>query len=146
MIRNFFKTAWRNVTRNKLTGFINVFGLAIGLSCSLLIWLWVSDELSYNREFPEAKNIYEVHVNAPFNGDTVTITVSPGPLAEAIQNNIPQVEAATKMTYGRDILFTVGNKSLKEKGSYATPGFFNVFQFKTLDGSAEKRLLLSIRL
>ncbi len=140
MIRNFFKTAWRNVTRNKLTGFINVFGLAIGLSCSLLIWLWVSDELSYNRDFPEAKNIYEVHVNAPFNGDTVTITVSPGPLAEAIQNNIPQVEAATKMTYGRDILFTVGNKSLKEKGSYATPGFFNVFQFKTLDGSAEKAI------
>ncbi len=140
MFKNFFKTAWRNMTRNKLTGFINVFGLAIGLSCSLLIWLWVRDELSYNRVFPEAKNIYEVHVNAPFNGDTVTITVSPGPLAEAIQNNIPQIEAATKMTYSRNILFTVGSKSLKEKGSYATPGFFNVFRFKILDGNAEKAI------
>jgi predicted permease len=140
MIRNFFKTAWRNMTRNKLTGFINVFGLAIGLSCSLLIWLWVSDELSYNRFYPDAKDIYEVHVNAPFNGDTVTMTVSPGPLAESIQNNISQVEAATKMTYSRDILFVVGNKSLKEKGTYATPGFFNVFQFKTLDGNPEKAI------
>jgi hypothetical protein len=51
----YFKTAWRNMTRNKLTGFINVFGLAIGLSCSLLIWLWVSDELSYYSFLPGVK-------------------------------------------------------------------------------------------
>jgi len=125
------------MTRNKLTGFINVFGLAIGLSCSLLIWLWVSDELSYNRFFPGVKNIYLVHVNAPFNGDTITMTGSPGPLAEVIQNNIPQVEQATKMTYTRDVLFTVGNKTLKEKGTYATTGFFKVFPIKTLDGNAD---------
>ncbi|MEO8404818.1 MAG: ABC transporter permease, partial [Chitinophagaceae bacterium] len=140
MIKSFFKTAWRNMTRNKLTGFINVFGMAIGLSCSLLIWLWVNDELSYNRNFPGVKNIYEVHVNAPFNGDTVTMTACPGPLAEAIQNNIPQVEQATKMTYSRDVLFTVGDKTLKEKGTYATPGFFKVFPFKTLDGNADEAI------
>ena len=120
MIKSYFKTAWRNMTRNRLTAFINVVGLAIGLSCSLLIWLWVSDELSYNRFIPGVENIYEVHVNAPFNGDTVTMTGSPGPLGEAIQNNLPQIEQATKMTYSRDVLFTVGNKALKEKGTYAT--------------------------
>ncbi len=140
MIRSFFKTAWRNMTRNKLTGFINVFGLAIGLSCSLLIWLWVVDELSYNRFFPGVNNIYEVHVNAPFNGDTITITACPGPLAEAIQNNIPQIEQATKMTYNRDLLFTVGDKSLKEKGTYATAGFFKVFPFKILAGNADEAI------
>ncbi len=111
------------MTRNKLTGFINVFGLAIGLSCSLLIWLWVADEMSYNRFFPGVKDIYEVYVNAPFNGDTITITATPGPLGEAIQNNIPQVEQATKMTFSRDVLLTVGDKTLKEKGTYATAGF-----------------------
>src|ERR1700712_5211674 len=109
MIRSFFKTAWRNMTRHKLAAFINVFGLAIGLSCSLLIWLWVSDEMSYNRFLPGVKNIYEVHVNAPFNGDTVTIKASPGPLEEAVQNSIPQVEAATKLTFARDALVSVGN-------------------------------------
>jgi putative ABC transport system permease protein len=98
MIKSYCLTAWRNMTRNKLTGFINVFGLAIGLSCSLLIWLWVSDEWSFNRFLPGVKDIYEVHVNAPFNGDTVTMLASPGPLAEAIQNNIPQIEQATKIT------------------------------------------------
>ncbi|HEY4291296.1 MAG TPA: ABC transporter permease [Puia sp.] len=138
MIKSYFKTAWRNMTRNKLTGSINVAGLAIGLSCSLLIWLWVSDELSYNRFLPGVKDIYEVHVNAPFNGDTVTMTASPGPLAEAIQNNIPQVEQATKMTYSRDVLFTVGDKSLKEKGTYATAGFFKVFPLKTIDGNPDQ--------
>ena len=138
MIKSYFKTAWRNMTRNKLTGFINVFGLAIGLSCSLLIWLWVSDQLSYNRLLPGVKDIYEVHVNAPFNGDTITMTASPGPLAEAIQNNIPQIEQATKMTYSRDVLFTVGNKSLKEKGTYATAGFFKVFPLKTIEGNPDE--------
>ncbi|HEX9513411.1 MAG TPA: ABC transporter permease [Puia sp.] len=140
MIKSYFKTAWRNMTRNKLTGFINVFGLAIGLSCSLLIWLWVSDELSYNRFLPGVKNIYEVHVNAPFNGDTITMTACPGPLEEAIQNSIPQIEQATKMTYNRDVLFTVGDKTLKEKGTYATAGFFKVFPFKTIDGNADKAI------
>ena len=128
------------MTRNKLTAFINVFGLAIGLSCSLLIWLWLSDELSYNRFFPGVKNIYEVHVNAPFNGDTITMTACPGPLAEAIQNSIPQVEQATKMAYTRDVLFAVGDKTLKEKGTYATAGFFKVFPFKTLDGNADEAI------
>src|SRR5882757_6188185 len=140
MIKSYFKTAWRNMTRNKLTAFINVFGLAIGLSCSLLIWLWVSDELSYNRFLPGVKNIYEVHVNAPFNGDTITMTACPGPLAEAIQNNIPQIEQATKMTYSHDVLLTVGDKSLKEKGTYATAGFFKVFPFKTIDGNADEAI------
>jgi len=136
MIKSYFLTAWRNITRNKLTGFINVFGLAIGLSCSLLIWLWVSDQLSYNRYIPGAKDVYEVHVNAPFNGDTVTLTACPGPLEEAIQHNIPQIDQATKMTWTHDLLFTVADKSLKEKGAYASTGFFKVFPFKPIDGNA----------
>ena len=140
MIRSYFRTAWRNMTRNKLTAFINVFGLAIGLSSSLLIWLWVSDEMSYNRFFPGVKDLYEVHVNAPFNGDTLTMTASPGPLADAIQNSIPQVEQATKMTYSQDVLLTVGNRSLKEKGAYATTGFFKVFPFRTIDGNADEAI------
>jgi putative ABC transport system permease protein len=140
MIKSYFKTAWRNMTRNKLTTFINVFGLAMGLSCSLLIWLWVSDETSYNRFLPGVKDIYEAHVNAPFNGDTITITASPGPLAEALQNSIPQVEQATKTAYSRDVLLTVGNKSIKEQGCYATTGFFKVFPFKTIDGNPDKAI------
>jgi putative ABC transport system permease protein len=140
MIKSYFTTALRNLTRNKLTGFINVFGLAVGLSCSLLIWLWVSDELSYNRFLPDVNSIYEVHVNAPFNGDTLTMKACPGPLAEAIQNKTPQVEQATKMTYGSDALFTAGNKTLKEKGTYATEGFFRVFRFKAIDGNPDQAI------
>ena len=136
MIKSYFTAAWRNITRNKLTSFINVFGLAVGLSCSLLIWLWVSDEMSYNRFLPNAKNIYEVHVNAPFNGDTVTLTWTPGPLAEAMQNNIPQMEEVTKTAYIRATLLSVGDKAIKEKGTYATANFFKVFPFKVITGNA----------
>ncbi|MGC4035810.1 MAG: ABC transporter permease [Chitinophagaceae bacterium] len=140
MFKNYFKTAWRSIIRNKLTSFINIFGLVIGLSCSLLIWLWVNDELSYNKFLPGVKNIYEVHVNAPFNGDTVTITMTPGPLSEAIQNNISQVEWSTKTTFPFDALLTVGEKAIKEKGIYATPSFFNVFPLPTIAGNASNTI------
>src|ERR1700735_1109327 len=140
MIKSYFLTASQYLTRNNLTGVINVCGLAIGLSCSLQIWLWVSDELSYNHSIPGAQDIYEVHVNAPFNGDTVTLTACPGPLEEAIQHNIPQIDQATKMTWTHDMLFSVGDKSLKEKGAYATTGFFKVFPFKMIDGNADEAI------
>lgn len=140
MIRNFFKTAWRNISKNKLTAFINVFGLAIGLSCSLLIWLWVSDELSYNRFIPGAADVYEVHINAAFNGDIKTATATPGPLYETIQHNIPQAAYAAKMTYWRDALLTVGDKALNEKGTYATDDFFKVFPLPTIEGNANQAL------
>jgi predicted permease len=134
----FFKTAWRNIQKNKLTGFINIFGLAIGISCSLLIGLWVKDEMSYNRFIPGYKDVYQVMVNVPFNGDTITQTAACGPLEPALRKDIPEMAAVTKMRYSPDLLFSVNNKSLKENGKYVTDDFFKVFPLKSLDGNPDK--------
>ena len=79
--------------KSKLYSGINVFGLALGMACSLLIGLWVKDELSYNRFLTNAESIHYVRVNFPYNGETVTNYVTPGPLQEAIAQDVPEVAA-----------------------------------------------------
>ena len=66
MIRNYLKIAWRNLLKNKLYSFINIFGLAIGLTCFLLISLYVLEELSYDRYFKDTERIYRVNSDIKF--------------------------------------------------------------------------------
>jgi len=69
MIKNFFKIAFRNLQKNKVFSFINIFGLAIGLTCFMLIAVFVYTELSYDRYPAEAENIYRVTLSVTGNGD-----------------------------------------------------------------------------
>ncbi|GAB3489577.1 ABC transporter permease [Spirosoma knui] len=140
MFRNYFKIAVRSLLKHKLYASINVFGLALGMACSLLIGLWVKDELSYDRFLPDADKICFVRVNFPFNGDTVTNFVTPGPLQETISQYIPEVAAATKINWGFETLIKVGDKAAKEKGHYATADFFDVFNLPVLQGNAKAAL------
>src|SRR3546814_2582619 len=78
MVINYFKIAWRNLKKNKFYSFINIFGLALGMSCSFLIWLWVQDELSYNRFFPDHEEVYFVRRNVTAqNGQVLSNFVTP---------------------------------------------------------------------
>src|SRR6188768_4124509 len=60
MIKNYFKTAWRNLKKNKITSFINLFGLSVGMTAAVFIFLWVQNELSYNDYHPAKNNIYRI--------------------------------------------------------------------------------------
>jgi len=146
MIRNYFKIAWRNLANNKLYTGINIAGLALGMACALLIGLWVHDELSYDRFLPDAKNLYFVRVNFNFRGgETQTAFVTPGPLQEAIANDVPQVAAVTKLDWGFETLVKaigtpMGEKMAKERGHYATSDFFSVFELPALYGDPKKAL------
>ena len=87
MIKNYFKIAFRNLWKNKGFSFINIFGLATGISCSLLIFLFVKDELSYDRFNKDADNIYRVvkdFVND--DGSRLPDATTPPAVAPAIQN------------------------------------------------------------
>ena len=141
MFRNYLKIAVRSLLKNKLFSFINVFGLALGMACALLIGLWVRDELSYDRFLPDVENVHYVRVNFPYNGETVTNFVTPGPLQEAIAKDVPSVAAVTKITWGSETLIKVGEKAVKEYGIYATDEFFDVFQLPALAGSPRAALL-----
>jgi putative ABC transport system permease protein len=143
MIRNYFKIAVRSFAKNKVYSFINVFGLALGLACALLIGLWVKDELSYDRFLPNAEHIAFVRVNFvdPTTGEIpFTNWVTPGPLQEAIAQDVPEVAAVTKINYGPELLIKVGDKAAKEKGHYATADFFGVFDLPAIHGNPKAAL------
>ena len=140
MFRNYFKIAIRSLLKSKLFSFINIFGLSLGMSCSLLIWLWVKDELSFNRFYPDLENIYFVRPASDWKGQKNVGEATPGPWLEAIQKESPDLAAITKITWTRDLLFKVGEKSTKENGFYATTDFFKVFQTPFLEGNPESAI------
>jgi predicted permease len=140
MLQNYIKIALRNLLRHKVFSFINIVGLGLGMACSLLIYLWVQDERSYDRFLPGVADVYFVRVNSPFNGQVYTNFITPGPLSEAIGKDIPEVAAVTKMTFGRALLVKVGEKSTKESGQYVSDGFFQVFNLPALAGDPTKAL------
>jgi len=140
MIRNYFKTAWRNLVNSKVYSVINIGGLALGMACSLLIGLWVNDELSYDRFLPDADKLYFVRYNSTFNGEVFTNWSTPGPLQEAIAKDVPEVAAVTKITWNRETLLKVGQVAVKEYGRYATADFFGVFDLPVLAGNPKAAL------
>jgi predicted permease len=141
MLTNYIKIAWRNLLRNKAFSLINIVGLALGMACSLLIGLWVYDELSYDRFLPNHAQIHLVRVNFNFQGkETQTAFATPGPLSEAITKDIPQVAAVTKLTWPSDRLIRVGDRVAKEQGQYASVDFFDVFDIPAVSGNPKSAL------
>lgn len=140
MLRNYLKIAVRSLLKNKLFSFINIFGLALGMTCSLLIGLWVRDEISFNQFYPGLNNIYFVRSGYEENGQSGVGDVTPGPWSGALEKNVPEIEAVTKITHNRDLLVRAGEKSTKESGIYATQDFFKIFNTPFLAGSADKAI------
>jgi len=92
MIRNYFKTALRNLQRNKLYAAINILGIAIGLAAFWMIALYVSDELSYDRSFANSNRIYRVVQHATWEGGKLNIVPTSAPFAPGLKNEFPEVE------------------------------------------------------
>jgi putative ABC transport system permease protein len=135
MIRNLLKVALRAFMRQRLYSFINVFGLASGLVCALFIYLWVNDEIQKDKFHEDSERIFRVISNLEFNkGEILTWTITPGPLGELINEQIPEAEAAVRTSYTGSLLFQYGDKSFMEKGLYADPDFFNLFSFPIVAG------------
>ncbi|SOD79037.1 ABC transporter permease [Spirosoma fluviale] len=130
MFRNYLKIAWRNIARSKTFSFINVLGLALGMTSSLLILLWVQDERSIDQFHANGPNIYEVLENQQWTGNDISTTPStPGPLAFALKAEVPEVERTVKVTWQEEHLLSVGDKGYKEKGRYSSPDLFQIFSF-----------------
>ncbi|MDB5091134.1 MAG: FtsX-like permease family protein [Mucilaginibacter sp.] len=140
MIKNYLKVAWRNLLRNKSHSFINIAGLSVGLACSLLILLWVQNELSIDGFHKNSNRLFTVygvvHNNHKINGTYDT----PGILADEMKKVIPEVEYATGMGFGESSVFRVGDKTLKINGNSAGADYFKMFSYPLLQGSAQTAL------
>jgi len=134
MIKNYFKTTWRNLISNKAFSLINVLGLALGMICSVLITLWLKDELMMDRFHANNKRLYRVMENEDYSGSISTYPTTPGILAENIVKDIPEIKLASQFLWEEQPLFTVGDTYDKEKGRYAQKDFLKMFSFKLAKG------------
>lgn len=131
MFKNYIKIAFRNLVRHKLFTGLNIFGLATGMTCSLLILLWVRDELSFDRFNKNAGNIYRMTAKV----SDVEAAVAPIPLAAAMKAAIPAVENATRISPYRRMV-TVGTRKFDEKNIYfADTNFLKIFDYPLLRGN-----------
>lgn len=144
MIRHNLLLIYRNFKRFKTTFFINLFGLSTGLTCVLLIYLWVKDERGIDRFFDHGDMIYHVMQNMQSSDKINTGAGTPGPLAKALANEIPEVEYAAAYVpynvYGANTIISVDDKRFKVRTEFASPDFFKVFSYSIISGDKAKPL------
>lgn len=127
MLKNYFIIGWRNLLRNKGFSSINLFGLSLGMTCTILILLWVRDELSYNKSNENYDRIYQVMAHRDFNNQIFTDPNMVLPLAPAIEKEIPQVENAVVSTHYQDVNLRYGDQPFRISGITTSQNFFEVF-------------------
>lgn len=138
MFKNYFKTAWRNLIKNKFYAAINISGLTIGLTVGLLILLWVQDEYSYDRFHKNAPNIIKLENMVATGPARQLWTVTTAPIGIMAKQQIPGVKDAVRITenyyYG---LYKYGDKIFSDERTLVTdPSFFSMFDFKIIKGNA----------
>lgn len=135
MIKNYLKVAFRNLVKYKGYSFINVLGLAIGIAGSLLIFLWVTDELNYDRFHEKAGQIYRVGIKGRLGDTVLNHAISAAPMADAIIKEFPEVlEAVRLRKMGSKTLNYKEKYFYEERFYYVDPSFFQVFSFPLLEG------------
>lgn len=140
MLKNYIKTAFRSFKRHKSSFLINVIGLSIGMACSILILLWVLDELNYDRFHADSDHIYQVMEHQTYSGDMFTTTSTPGILAPALKEEVPEFQYAATYTWNMEFLFTKEEKSFKENGLFARPDFFQILTITLIHGNQNELL------
>lgn len=133
MIKNYLKVALRNMLRHKEYNAINIFGLAVGIACCILIMLFIRSEFSYDAFHPDADRIYRAWQFEKADGQEFINTVTPLPMAGALKNSFPEVESSCRV-YAFNSLVKVDDKSFKEDVRMVDAAFFGMFGFKLLDG------------
>ena len=121
MIANIIKVAFRNLFRKFGYTFINVAGLSIGLVCSILIFLYVFNELTYDRFHEKADQIYRISVRGQMPGNDLNMAVTSAPMMEALLMDYPEVENVTRFRNFGNFLVRKGEKKFQETGESFIP-------------------------
>ncbi len=142
MLKNFLKTAWRNLIKNKTFSIINILGLAIGLACFLLISMYVIDELSYDKYNEKANRIYRVNSDIRFGGTDLKLAVCSDPMGATLKRDYPQVEEYVRIYNSNGSkLIKKGNEFIEEERvAHADSTIFNVFTLPAIAGDVKTAL------
>lgn len=136
MFRHNLLISYRNFLRYKRSFFINLIGLSTGLACTLLIFLWVNDEMIVDQFHKNDAHLYQVLENVEQGGGIITRMTTAGPTAEAMAAEMPEVEMAVTTTFERimDGVVTFNDTDIKAGALYASKDFFRMFSFELAEG------------
>ncbi len=135
MFKNYFKTAWRSLWKNKVTTIINITGLSVGMTAAVLIFLWVQNEINFDNYHKDANNIYRLTTNLKVNN--WIWETSPLLLADAIKKDIPEVQNTARLYDGNWPVFNINNNlAYEKKCAYVDDGWFTIFHYDFVKGNA----------
>jgi putative ABC transport system permease protein len=140
MIQNYLKIALRTFNKNPVFSIINVTGLMIGLVSSILIGLWVADELSWDYFHMNKERLYRVYLNGKDDKGVFTQMAIPLPLWEEFKTNEPGIEYVAPTNWGWSVLLTVGEKKLQKNTYFVGEDFLKMFSFELAQGAKENQL------
>src|SRR6266496_2746980 len=130
MFKNYFKTAWRNLMKNKMFSFINILGLTIGITVCMMIFLFIMNEFSVDNFHKNGNHIYRVMRGFGDNGSTKSVSYLSGPYAPALLNDFKGEILKAVRVSPQNNLFVIGNRSFNEKKVYQIDSdFFSLFSF-----------------
>lgn len=140
MLRNYITIAFRNLTKNSVYSFINIIGLAVGITCSLLIFLWVRDEVSYDQFHEKRNRLHQVFMNQEFSDGIGSQQALPYPLKDILKEKSSNIKHVAITNWGEGNLLTVGENRLEKIGLSAGEDFLRMFSFTIVRGDVENPL------
>ena len=142
MFKNYLKVAFRSLKKNKVYSVINILGLALGLTVTILVFLFINDETSYEKHWSGYDRVYRTGIIGDLMGQKIDAPVSPSPMANAFRTEFTDVETATRInTVNQEIM--VRHEQTKiyiQKGVYADSSFFKVFNYSFVHGDPNTAL------
>lgn len=142
MFSNYFKIALRNIAKHKFFSAINILGMTLGVTASLLIILWVTDELGYDRFHNDFERMYQVGLHGKISGQDIRVSNTCPPMAQALVSEIPEVESASRLVpyYGSPAIKFEDRVFAQEGVFYVDSNFFQFFTFKLMKGDPSTAL------
>jgi len=141
MLKNYLLTTYRNMLRKPIFSLINILGLAIGMAAFMMIVLYVADELSYDRFHEKSDRMFRVTIHGVFANNEFNTTYTSAPLAEALQNEFPEVENVSRIMLRNQHSVAIGDQTfIEDQWLYADSTFFDVFSFELIEGDPRKVL------
>src|SRR4051794_17875837 len=142
MFKNYFKTAWRNLLKNKGYSAINIGGLSVGMAVAMLIGLWINYELNFGNEHANKSQIYNVVTNGidANSGNKFTTQSTPLPLYTASKNLVPEIKYSAVVNWSGKNGLMVGDKKLIKNGGDVSADFFKIFRYKFIEGDPNTAL------
>lgn len=140
MLKNYLKIAIRNIRKNPVYSFINIFGLSVGIACSIVISLWVAHETSFDKIHTNRDQLFQVWINATFDGKINSWTSVPLPTGEALKETDSNIKHAAMSDWGGDHLLAFGETRFNKRGFYVTDDFLKMFRFPLLKGQPDQVL------